>query len=128
MAADGTIEPQTINYAPKASALQAKSGKDAQEVQAQYYGPPVNNLDAELQLLLERYLEDRGINTELANFLPDYVEYKEQKEYVSWLQSKWNACLHICGYNADHLNRLEEVHRHLNGIQYLVSQDAAISR
>ncbi|KAK5043637.1 hypothetical protein LTR84_011351 [Exophiala bonariae] len=87
VAADGTIEPQTINYAPKASALLAKSGKDAQEVQAQYYGPPVSNLDAELQLLLERYLEDRGINTELANFLPDYVEYKEQKEYVSWLQS-----------------------------------------
>lgn len=96
VAADGAIEIETVNYVPKASALEAETGKDAQEVHARYEGPPVGNLDAELQLLLERYLEDRGINTELANFLPDYVEYKEQKEYVSWLQSK-SRCIHTWG-------------------------------
>jgi complement component 1 Q subcomponent-binding protein len=119
VAADGAIEVETVNYVPKASALQAEIGKEAQEAHARYEGPPVGNLDAELQLLLERYLEDRGINAELANFLPDYVEYKEQKEYVSWLQSKWNSCLDACGVRANNLSRFEEVHRHLKHLYYL---------
>lgn len=88
VAADGAIDIESINFTDKASALEADSGKEAQEVQARYAGPPIGNLDPELQVLLERYLEERGINTELAAFLPDYVEFKEQKEYVSWLSSK----------------------------------------
>jgi complement component 1 Q subcomponent-binding protein len=44
-------------------------------------------LDEGVQTLFERYLEERGVNTALANFLPDYVEYKEQKEYLQWLQN-----------------------------------------
>lgn len=39
-----------------------------------------------LQVLFGRYLEERGVNAGLATFLPDYVEYKEQKEYVNWLE------------------------------------------
>jgi len=45
-------------------------------------------LDEDLQLLLERYLDERGINTALALFVPDYVDFKEQREYLSWLSSK----------------------------------------
>jgi len=52
-----------------------------------YGGPPWNQLDEELQLLMERYLEERGINTALALFIPDYAELKEQKEYVNWLKN-----------------------------------------
>lgn len=37
-------------------------------------------------MLFGRYLEERGVNAGLAAFLPDYVEYKEQKEYVNWLE------------------------------------------
>ena len=36
---------------------------------------------------MERYLEERGINTALATFIPDYAELKEQKEYISWLKN-----------------------------------------
>jgi complement component 1 Q subcomponent-binding protein, mitochondrial len=36
---------------------------------------------------MERYLEERGINTALAVFIPDYAELKEQKEYISWLKN-----------------------------------------
>jgi complement component 1 Q subcomponent-binding protein len=32
-------------------------------------------------------LEERGINTAIAMFIPMYVEYKEQKEYISWLKN-----------------------------------------
>jgi complement component 1 Q subcomponent-binding protein, mitochondrial len=50
-----------------------------------YVGPPFSNLDEDLQVLLERYLEERGVNTALALFVPDYIDVKEQKEYLSWL-------------------------------------------
>ncbi|KAJ4300787.1 Mitochondrial acidic protein mam33 [Kalmusia sp. IMI 367209] len=52
-----------------------------------YTGPPFNNLDEDLQVLLERYLEERGINTRMALFIPDYIDHKEQKEYIRWLES-----------------------------------------
>lgn len=53
-----------------------------------YAGPPFANLDEELQVLLERYLEERGIDTAMALWVPEYVDFKEQKEYISWLSSK----------------------------------------
>ncbi|RCH81031.1 hypothetical protein CU097_000071, partial [Rhizopus azygosporus] len=40
-----------------------------------------------------RYLEERGINSALANFLPDYIEYKEQKEYIQWLDNMKNTLI-----------------------------------
>lgn len=36
--------------------------------------------------MLERYLDVRGVNTALALFIPDYIDVKEQKEYLGWLQ------------------------------------------
>lgn len=56
-------------------------------LRALYTGPPFNNLDEDLQILLEKYLEERGVNTRLALFIPDYIDHKEQKEYVKWLNS-----------------------------------------
>ncbi|SCU82501.1 LANO_0B06480g1_1 [Lachancea nothofagi CBS 11611] len=52
-----------------------------------YHGPPFSNLDEELQESLEVYLESRGINEELATFIGTYSEFKENKEYISWLQN-----------------------------------------
>ena len=39
------------------------------------------------RMLLERYLDERGVNTALAIFVPDYIDMKEQKEYVRWLEN-----------------------------------------
>ncbi|KAF2481454.1 mitochondrial glyco protein [Neohortaea acidophila] len=50
-----------------------------------YTGPPFQQLDEEVQGLFEQYLDARGINTALALFIPDYIDVKEQKEYVGWL-------------------------------------------
>ncbi|CAG8510064.1 7197_t:CDS:2 [Ambispora gerdemannii] len=52
-----------------------------------YLGPRFENLDNEVQILFERYLEERGIDTSLALFIPNYVDYKEQKEYLGWLHN-----------------------------------------
>ncbi|KIW00863.1 uncharacterized protein PV09_07620 [Verruconis gallopava] len=55
-----------------------------------YAGPPFGNLDEELQILLERYLDERGIDVRMANFIPEFIDYKEQKEYVRWLNNLKN--------------------------------------
>lgn len=51
-----------------------------------YAGPPFTQLDEEVQGILESYLNARGINNHLAMFIPDYIDVKEQKEYLSWLE------------------------------------------
>ncbi|KAF9809963.1 hypothetical protein IEO21_07193 [Rhodonia placenta] len=51
-----------------------------------YIGPQFDTLDVAVQEEFERFLQERGINESLAMFIPEYAEYKEQKEYVSWLQ------------------------------------------
>lgn len=50
-----------------------------------YAGPPFQQLDEEVQGIIESYLDARGINSALAQFLPEYVDVKEQKEYLGWL-------------------------------------------
>ncbi|TDL18726.1 mitochondrial glyco protein [Rickenella mellea] len=51
-----------------------------------YIGPRYDQLDTGVQEEFEKYLEERGIGEGLAMFIPEYAEYKEQKEYLSWLK------------------------------------------
>lgn len=82
------VEIETITFFAKDSLVEAQTPKDAQEARSVYAGPPIGNLDPDLQAMLERYLEERGIDAQLAQFLPTYVDYKEQREYVKWLGGK----------------------------------------
>ena len=50
-----------------------------------YIGPQFDTLDVGLQEEFEKFLQERGINESIAQFIPDYAEFKEQKEYVKWL-------------------------------------------
>ncbi|KAI0918351.1 hypothetical protein AcV5_002358 [Taiwanofungus camphoratus] len=52
-----------------------------------YIGPQFDTLDVGVQEEFEKFLQERGIGESLAHFIPEYAEYKEQKEYVSWLQN-----------------------------------------
>ncbi|KZT07041.1 mitochondrial glyco protein [Laetiporus sulphureus 93-53] len=52
-----------------------------------YIGPQFDTLDVAVQEEFEKFLQERGINESLALFIPEYAEYKEQKEYVSWLKN-----------------------------------------
>ncbi|KAL2441957.1 hypothetical protein ABEF95_016945 [Exophiala dermatitidis] len=90
VAAEGAIEIETISFFPKESLLEAKTPDEAQEARSLYAGPPISNLDPELQAMLDKYLEERGIDAQLASFLPEYVDYKEQREYVKWLEDVKN--------------------------------------
>jgi len=87
VAQDGMIVIENVYYYKDAAHAYAKTVEKVHERQDLYVGPPFNNLDEDLQILLERYLEQRGINTALAIFVPDYIDMKEQREYLRWLSN-----------------------------------------
>ncbi|GAB2267058.1 hypothetical protein Dimus_002040 [Dionaea muscipula] len=51
-----------------------------------YRGPSFSTLDPQLQLALKSYLEDKGIEGSLTNFLLLHLHKKEQNQYVEWLK------------------------------------------
>lgn len=51
-----------------------------------YSGPQFETLDEDLQMLIERYLEERGINSDLAMLVTEFTQHKEHQEYVRWLK------------------------------------------
>ncbi|KFY72507.1 hypothetical protein V499_07355 [Pseudogymnoascus sp. VKM F-103] len=85
IAQDGQIIIDNVYYYKDAAQARAKTAELAHTRQDLYVGPPFGNLDEDLQITLERYLDERGINTALALFAPDYIDMKEQKEYLAWL-------------------------------------------
>ncbi|KAK6263753.1 hypothetical protein SCA6_019187 [Theobroma cacao] len=50
-----------------------------------YIGPEFKELDDEMQDALYEFLEERGINDELAIFLHEYVKNKDKTEFIRWL-------------------------------------------
>ncbi|KAI9473667.1 MAG: mitochondrial glycoprotein [Benjaminiella poitrasii] len=90
VAENGKIAIESIMHYKDAKLANEQSAEADWQRRGLYIGPQFAELDEGLQSNFERYLEERGINTALANFLPDYVEYKEQKEYIQWLQNMKN--------------------------------------
>lgn len=88
VAQDGLFQIEEVSYFSQPDLAHAQTAEKDWARQSLYAGPPFENLDEDLQTFLERYLEERGINAELANMIPDYIQVKEQKEYVRWLESK----------------------------------------
>lgn len=87
VAQDGSIIIESVYYYSDPSLAEPKTPEHELARRDLYLGPPFGNLDEDLQVILERYLDERGINTALALFIPDYVDYKEQKEYLRWLSN-----------------------------------------
>jgi complement component 1 Q subcomponent-binding protein len=87
IADDGNIMIDNVYYYSDASFAYGKTPEKAHQRQELYVGPPFGNLDEDLQVLLERYLDERGINQALAIFVPDYIDMKEQREYLRWLHN-----------------------------------------
>lgn len=85
IAQDGMIVIENVYYYKNAAEADAQSAEVEHKTSQMYVGPPFGNLDEDLQILFERYLDERGINTALALFVPDYIDMKEQKEYLRWL-------------------------------------------
>ena len=86
VAQDGVLVVDNMVLYDRALAAEDSAEADWKR-REKYMGPPFSNLDEELQILVERYLEERGIDTQLALFIPDYVDYKEAREYEQWLRT-----------------------------------------
>lgn len=87
-AQDGDVVIDNVYFFRDAELADAKTAELDWKRRNLYEGPPFGNLDEELQMLLERYLDERGINTALAMWVPEYIDFKEQREYLGWLTSK----------------------------------------
>ena len=92
IAEDGMIQIENVYYYKKPELADAQTADLNWSKRNLYAGPPFGNLDEDLQILFERYLQERGIDTSLALFVPDYVDFKEQREYLSWLSSNLSLC------------------------------------
>ncbi|BGO91157.1 hypothetical protein NBRC10512_005749 [Rhodotorula toruloides] len=86
VAQDGMFTINNISFYPDADLALGMSSEDDWKRQGLYMGPAFDNLDEAVQTEFEEYLEERGINSSLALLIPDLAEWKEQKEYVRWLE------------------------------------------
>jgi len=87
-AQDGEVVIDNVYYFQDTELADAKTAELEWKRRNLYEGPPFGNLDEDLQVLLERYLDERGVNTALALWVPEYIDFKEQREYLNWLSSK----------------------------------------
>lgn len=51
-----------------------------------YGGPDYEQLQPELRDSFLAYMSERGFDEALAEFIPAFLEVKEQGEYVGWLK------------------------------------------
>ena len=84
-AQDGTIVVESMYFYEDANLAKVETPDSAQQRANVYPGPPFGSLDEDLQVMMERFLEERGITQAMAVFVPDYVDVKEQREYLRWL-------------------------------------------
>ncbi|KAL9602963.1 MAG: hypothetical protein Q9219_001488 [cf. Caloplaca sp. 3 TL-2023] len=87
VAQDGEIVIENVYYYKNPDHADSKTAEMDWSRRNLYPGPPFANLDEDLQVLLERYLDERGVNTALALWVPEYIDWKEQKEYLNWLSN-----------------------------------------
>lgn len=88
-AEDGVLDIDFVHFYPRADLIEPKTTEAFKESQNVYGGPPFQYLDPDLQQMYDQYISERGVNIRLAWFLSRYIEYKEQREYVQWLESKF---------------------------------------
>lgn len=86
LAQDGIFSIEHVSFYKDAKLATDLTSEADWKRRATYLGPQFEHLDVTVQEGLEAYLAERGIDESLALFIPDYAEWKEQKEYVSWLK------------------------------------------
>ncbi|KAG8744891.1 Mitochondrial acidic protein mam33 [Ceratobasidium sp. 414] len=87
LAQDGAIVVDNVSFYKDAKLATDLTSEADWKRRGLYIGPQFDHLDVGVQEEIERFLDERGIGGELAIFVGEYSEYKEQKEYVKWLQS-----------------------------------------
>jgi len=86
IAQDGAFIVESISNIKDSSLANATTSEADWEKRGLYSGPPFAELDEDLQIAFEKFLEERQIDGDLANFVPNYVFHKDQVEYTHWLK------------------------------------------
>jgi complement component 1 Q subcomponent-binding protein, mitochondrial len=92
LAQNSEIEVSDLYYFRDAKLADPKTLEEARSRDAVYPGPAFANLDEELQSLVEQYVAEKGVNEAMATFVADYIDWKEQNEYVKWLEGELLTC------------------------------------
>lgn len=87
VAQDANIIVDNMFYYDDAAIAHSSNPEAVHKERDVYPGPSFGSLDEDLQLLIEQYLDERGINSALAVFVPDYTDMKEHREYLAWLKN-----------------------------------------
>ncbi|KAI8324071.1 mitochondrial glycoprotein [Martensiomyces pterosporus] len=84
---EGEIGVNHMTFLPdEETAVSSTVEKDWARKQA-YFGPIYGQLSDDLKENIDEFLTERSVDTALTLFMQDYIEFKEQKEYLNWLSS-----------------------------------------
>ncbi len=84
---DSSFEVAAITNFSDAKVALSDSPEAAAERDLKYSGPEFSNLAEELQEAINQYLNSRGVNSQLAEFILAYSGVKENNEYLDWLEN-----------------------------------------
>lgn len=84
--ADGDSEFYINEVEFTSSTEDVNSAEQDYKRRSKYLGPRFADLDNNLQDAFAGYLEERGFDGELCQFIQEYAEWKEQTEYMQWLK------------------------------------------
>ncbi|KAI8819543.1 mitochondrial glycoprotein [Fimicolochytrium jonesii] len=84
---DGAFFIEEASFLPSTQLAHDETAQGDWLRRSNYAGPIFGDLDEGVQDQFHAYLEERGIKDQLATFIPEYVQYKEQREYQAWLEN-----------------------------------------
>jgi complement component 1 Q subcomponent-binding protein len=79
MCQEGAFVIDNMSYYPDAQLGTDLTAEADWKRRGLYIGPQFDTLDVAVQEEIEKWVQERGINENLAMFIPEYSEYKEQK-------------------------------------------------
>jgi complement component 1 Q subcomponent-binding protein, mitochondrial len=83
---DQTFFIDSVAFNPSSELMMDQSAEGDWQRRGRYGGPVFQELDEGLQEHFHEFLKERGFDKTLAEFIPAYLEYKEQCEYTDWLK------------------------------------------
>ncbi|KAJ2681467.1 Mitochondrial acidic protein mam33 [Coemansia spiralis] len=83
---DGVIGIDHMKFLPNEEAATSVSLEKDWARKQVYCGPIFGQLSDDLKDNVDQFLAERSIDTALTLFMQDFIEYKEQGEYLNWLK------------------------------------------
>ena len=88
---EGSVFINNVSYNSSSSSLTDISAEGDWKRRGAYGGPVFADLDELVQDQFHQMLAERGFDEQFTEFVPEYIEWKEEKEYINWLEntSSW---------------------------------------